>query len=132
MLKKPSTTAAILTMPDVLAAAELYERAFDFRRLRYFDGNEEYLVLGRGDAQIHLAQFGSATPHHLNGGHVADVFCWVTDLAPILASARAAGLPVRRGPDSYDSTPVATTEVVFEVPDGYWFCFATADRVHQA
>lgn len=119
--------APILTMADVQAAAELYERAFGFHRMNYFDGNDEYLVLERDGAQLHLAQFGAASPHHRNGAHVADVFCWVDDLDPLVAAADRAGLAVRRGPEHYDSTPVATTEVVFEDPDGYWFCFATVD-----
>lgn len=126
MSETPQGIAAILTTPDAPAAAQLYERVFGFTRRRYFDGNDEYLVLERDGAQVHLAQFGAATPNHRGGAHVADLFVWVDDLAPLLAAAEQAGLPVRRGPEHYDSSPVATTEVVFEVPDGYWFCFATA------
>jgi len=123
----PRGIAPILTMTDVHAAAELYEKAFGFQRVRYFDGNEEYLVLERESAQLHLAQMGAASPNHAHGAHVADVFCWVDDLTPVLASAARAGLVTQRGPEHYDTTPVATMEVVFEDPDGYWFCFATAD-----
>ena len=57
---------------------------------------------------------------------MADVFLWVDELDSLIAAAREAGLAITRGPERYDSTPLATTEVVIEDQDGYWFCFALA------
>lgn len=123
----PSITAApILCVEDVTTSCGLYERAFGFRRLRYFDGNDQYAVIERGGAQLHLCQ-GEAHPHHRQGSHVADAFVWVNDLERIIEGAHAAGLTSTRGPEHYDSTPVATTEVVYADTDGNWICFGRVD-----
>ncbi len=68
----------------------------------------------------------SANPNHDHVAHVADVFLWVEELDTLVTAARDAGLSITRGPERYDSSPLATTEVVVEDQDGYWFCFATA------
>ena len=120
------TLAPILVVPDVAQAAETYERVFGFRRLRYFDGNDEYVPLGRGHAQVHLIHGRATNPNHRGSAHAADVFVWVDELDSLVDAARAAGLAVTRGPERYDSSPLATTEVVIEDPDGYWICFALA------
>ena len=75
---------------------------------------------------MHLIQGRSPNPNHKGSAHAADVFVWVEELDSLLDAARAAGLAVRRGPERYDSSPMATTEVVIEDPDGYWICFALA------
>ncbi len=122
-----STAAPILIVTDVAAAVGDYSRWFGFADLAYFAGNDEYVVLGLQDAQIHLMQGRDSNPNHRHGMHVADAFVWVRDLDAGVASASAAGLTARRGPEHYDSSPVATTEVVFEDSDGNWICFATRD-----
>lgn len=127
MLEDPTGTAApILVVRDVARAVETYTTVFGFEPLRYFDGNEEYVPLARGGAQIHVMAGGAPTPNHERAAHVADLFVWVEYVDGIVAAARAAGLAITRGPERYDSTPLATTEVVVEDPDGYWFCFAVA------
>ncbi len=127
MLKDPTgAIAPILVVRDVDRAVATYTSFFGFDRLRYFDGNDEYIPLGRGDAQFHVMKGESANPNHDHAAHVADVFVWVDDLDPVVNAARDAGLSITRGPERYDSTPLATTEVVIEDQDGYWFCFATA------
>lgn len=125
---RTTTAAPILCVRDLLASCELYERAFGFERMRYFDGNGEYAVMQRAAAQIHLFQSTTVHPHHTQGPHVADAFVWVDDLIPILSSAQGAGLTSTRGPEHYDSTPVATTEVVFPDLDENWICFGQADE----
>lgn len=122
-----TTAAAILCVRDVAAACEFYDRAFGFARLRYFDGNDAYAVVGSGDAQIHLIQSSSPEPHNVRGIHVADVFVWVSDIAPVVERAVAAELSAERGPEHYDSEPVGTTEAVFSDVDGNWICFGQAD-----
>ena len=75
---------------------------------------------------LHVMAGESANPNHRHVAHVADVFLWVTDLEEVVSAANAAGLAITRGPERYASTPLATTEVVVEDLDGYWFCFAVA------
>lgn len=97
----PAATAApILCVRDLLASCELYERAFRFRRLRYFDGNGEH-AYGAGRSADAPAPAGgcSSAPHP--GSHVADSFVWVDDLTPIFKSAQSAGLTSNRGPEHY-------------------------------
>lgn len=124
-LPADNTIAPILAVSDLAKALEIYRDVFGFERLRYFDGNDEYAVVGRGTAQLHLMA-GKPNPHHVRGSHVADVFVWVDDLEPVVECARAKKLAITRGPESYDSTPIATTEVVIEDADGYWLCFGTS------
>ena len=116
--------APILVVPDVDTAVDTYERVFGFQRLDYFEGNREYVPLERDGAQVHVMTGARANPNHVHATHVADVFLWVADLDGLVAAARGEGLPVRRGPERYDSAPLASTEVVIEDRDGYWFCFA--------
>ncbi len=118
--------APILPVPDPMRTMDTYVRVFGFRRLRYFDGNDEYIVLDREGAQVHLMKGPRATPHHRHGTHVADLFIWMNRLEDVVEAAREAGLAITRGPESYATWPVATTEVVIEDHDGYWLCFATA------
>ena len=120
------TIAPILVVRDVDQAVNTYAAVFGFEPLRYFDGNHEYIPLGRAGAQVHVMKGESANPNHTRAAHVADVFLWVEELDNIVSSARDAGLAITRGPERYDSTPLATTEVVIEDQDGYWFCFALA------
>jgi catechol 2,3-dioxygenase-like lactoylglutathione lyase family enzyme len=120
------TLAPILVVPDVEKAVDTYTRVFGFERLRYFDGNSDYVPLGRNGAQLHVMRGERANPNHSRAAHVADVFLWVDELDSLMAAARDAGLAVARGPERYDSTPLATTEVVVEDRDGYWFCFAVS------
>ncbi len=127
MLKDPTgTIAPILVVPDVARAVGTYTTVFGFTPLRYFDGNALYVPLGRDLSQLHVMQGLTSSPKHDRAAHVADVFVWVDDLRPLVDAARDAGLAITRGPERYDSTPLATTEVVIEDSDGYWFCFATA------
>ncbi|MFN8169640.1 MAG: VOC family protein [Candidatus Nanopelagicales bacterium] len=127
MIKDPTGTAApILVVRDVARAVDTYTTVLGFERLRYFDGNDEYVPLGRGGAQVHVMAGAVATPNHERAAHVADVFVWVDELDGLVAAAREAGLAITRGPERYGSTPLATTEVVVEDRDGYWFCFAVA------
>ena len=126
-MKDPTgTLAPILVVTDVARAVETYVQVFGFGRLNYFDGNDDYVPLGRDGSQLHVMAGESANPNHRHVAHVADVFLWVTDLEEVVSAANAAGLPITRGPERYDSTPLATTEVVVEDQDGYWFCFAVA------
>jgi catechol 2,3-dioxygenase-like lactoylglutathione lyase family enzyme len=118
--------APIIAVPDVERAVETYTRVFGFERLGYFDGNDDYVPLRRGSAQLHVMRGGSANPNNRLSVHAADVFLWVRELDSVVAAARGAGLAITRGPERYDSTPLATTEVVIEDHDGYWFCFAVA------
>ena len=118
------TLAPILVVPDVEKAVDTYTRVFGFHRLRYFDGNSDYVPLGRNGAQLHVIRGDQASPNHSRAAHVADVFLWVNELDSLMAAAGDAGLAITRGPERYDSTPLATTEVVVEDRDGYWFCFA--------
>jgi catechol 2,3-dioxygenase-like lactoylglutathione lyase family enzyme len=120
------TLAPILVVPDVERAVATYTGVFGFTRLAYFDGNEDYVPLDRDGAQVHVMKGERANPNHALAAHVADVFLWVDGLDGLVTSARGAGLAITRGPERYDSTPVATTEVVVEDQDGYWFCFALA------
>ena len=83
------TLAPILVVPDVAQAAETYERVFGFRRLRYFDGNDEYVPLGRGHAQVHLIHGRATNPNHRGSAHAADVFVWVDELDSLVDAARA-------------------------------------------
>lgn len=122
-----STAAPILLVTDLAAAIGDYRRWFGFEDLQYFVGNDQYAVLGLQDAQIHLMQGPGSSPNHRHGMHVADAFVWVGDLDAVVDSATGAGLTPQRGPEHYDSSPVATTEVVFEDSDGNWLCFATRD-----
>lgn len=126
-MKPPLTAAPILCVPDVAAASAFYARAFGFEPVMYFAGNDEYAVLVRGAAQLHLFQSVDSRPNHRGGAHVADAFVWVDDLDAVVASATAAGLSAERGPEHYPSEPVATTEVVYPDADGNWLCFAVAD-----
>lgn len=119
--------APILVVRDLEAAVATYCEVYGFRALRYFGGNTEYLVLDRAGAQVHVMSGRAANPNHRQSGHVADVFVWVDTLHDIVDRATAAGLRITRGPERYDSTPVATTEVVVEDAEGYWFCFAVAE-----
>ena len=118
--------APILVVPDVQKALQTYTRVFGFERLRYFDGNDEYVALDRSGAQLHVMKGAHANPNHRHATHVADVFVWVDELDDLVAAARDAGLTITRGPQRYDSTPLATTEVVIADQDGYWFCFGLA------
>jgi catechol 2,3-dioxygenase-like lactoylglutathione lyase family enzyme len=127
VIKDPTgSLAPILVVPDVTKAVDTYTTVFGFERLRYFDGNEVYLVLDRRGAQIHIYQGDTANPNNRQAANVADVFLWVDDVDELIAAAQEAGLAITRGPERYDSTPLATTEVVIEDPDGYQFCFALA------
>lgn len=118
--------APIIAVPDVEKAVETYTRVFGFERLRYFDGNDDYVPLQRNGAQLHVMKGLSANPNHQHAVHAADVFLWVDELDSLVAAAHEAGLAITRGPERYDSTPLATTELVVEDRDGYWFCFAVA------
>jgi catechol 2,3-dioxygenase-like lactoylglutathione lyase family enzyme len=118
--------APILVVRDVEKAVETYTKIFGFDRLRYFDGNDGYVPLSRGSAEIHVMKGAMADPHHRGAAHAADLFLWVDSLDELVAAACDAGLPITRGPERYDSTPLETTEVVIEDQDGYWFCFAVA------
>ena len=125
MLKDPTgAIAPILVVRDVDKAVNTYTKVFGFDRLHYFDGNDQYIPLGRGPSQVHVMKGDSANPNHNHAAHVADVFVWVDDLDPLVTAARDHGLAITRGPERYDSTPLGTTEVVIEDQDGYWFCFA--------
>lgn len=126
-MKDPTgSLAPILVVPEVEKAVDTYERVFGFHRLRYFDGNDAYVPLDRDGAQLHVMKGEGANPNHVRSAHVADVFLWVDELDSLIAAARTEGLSVTRGPERYESTPLATTEVVVEDQDGYWFCFAVA------
>lgn len=126
MIDPTGAIAPILVVRDMDAALRTYTHVFGFERLRYFDGNDEYVVLGRGAAQLHVMSGAETNPNHRHAAHVADLFVWVESIDELVAASRRAGLEITRGPERYDSTPVATTEVVVQDPDGYWFCFATA------
>lgn len=118
--------APILVVPDVAKAVDTYASVFGFERLGYFEGNDDYIPLDRDGAQLHVMRGKRANPNNGHAAHVADVFLWVDELDSLIAAAREAGLAITRGPERYDSTPLATTEVVIEDQDGYWFCFALA------
>jgi predicted enzyme related to lactoylglutathione lyase len=122
-----STSAPILIATDLRASVDFYGQCFGFTDLHYFADNDEYAVLGLAEAQVHLMAGRAANPNHLRGSHVADAFIWVSDLDAVISAGTAAGLTALRGPESYDSTPVATTEVVFADADDNWLCFATRD-----
>jgi catechol 2,3-dioxygenase-like lactoylglutathione lyase family enzyme len=127
IVKDPNgKVAPILVVPDMEKALATYTRVFGFDLLRYFDGNDEYVVLERSGAQIHLMKGPRANPNHVKAAHVADVFRWVDELDGLRAAAQDAGLTIARGPERYDSTPLATTELVIADQDGYWFCFGLA------
>jgi hypothetical protein len=99
MLKDPTgTIAPILVVRDIDKALYTYTTVFGFTRLRYFDGNDEYVPLGRDAAQVHVMKGERANPNHVNAGHVADVFVWVDDLDSLVTAARDAGLPITRAP----------------------------------
>ena len=124
----PMSSAPILCVTSIPEAVKFYERCFGFLKQRYFDGNESYVVLQRGSAQIHLIESERTNANHALAAHVADVFIWVPSLEPVLALAARNNLVAMRGPERYDSSPVATTEVVFEDNSGYWLCFAEAHQ----
>jgi len=120
------TAAPILCVPSVAEAVAFYERCFGFVRQNYFAGNDEYAVLKLGHAEVHLFESARTNPNHVHTGHVADAFVWVPSLEPVVARAEQNGLAPMRGPERYESAPVATTEVVYEDNSGYWLCFAEA------
>ena len=125
-MEAPTGAAPILCVTSIPETIQFYERCFGFSRQRYFDGNESYVVLQRGSAQIHLVESERTNATHSSAAHVADVFIWVQSLEPVLELAAKHGLVAMRGPERYDSSPVATTEVVFADNSGYWLCFAEA------
>ena len=49
-MKDPTgTLAPILVVTDVARAVETYVQVFGFGRLNYFDGNDDYVPLGRDE-----------------------------------------------------------------------------------
>lgn len=119
----PRTAAPILCVTQIARSIRFYEQAFGFARPSYFDGNEDYVVIALGEAQIHLMASERANPNHAVNPRAGDPFVWVPSITPVATLAAAAGLVPQRGPARYDSTPVATEEVVFTDPDGYRICF---------
>ena len=74
-MNRPDLNAApILCVTSVPAAIEYYERCFGFVRQDYFHGNDAYVVLKLGSAEIHLYESQRANPNNVNGEHVADAF----------------------------------------------------------
>lgn len=120
------TAAPILCVTSVPESIEFYERCFGFSRQNYFSGNEEYVVMKLGRAEVHLFKSASTNPNNVVSGHVADAFIWVPRLEPVISLATKNGLSAMRGPERYDSSPVATTEVVYPDNSGYWICFSEA------
>lgn len=120
------TAAPILCVTSVPAAVEFYERCFGFARQNYFSGNEVYVVMKLGHAEVHLYESPRANPNNVNAEHVADAFIWVPSIEPVMSLATKNGLTPVRGPKRYDSSPVATTEVVYPDNSGYWLCFSEA------
>ncbi len=62
--------ASILVVPDMEKALATYTSVLGFDRLRYFDGNDEYVALDRAGAQIHVMKGGHANPNHRHTAHV--------------------------------------------------------------
>ncbi len=120
------TAAPILCVPSVSEATEFYQRCFGFERQRYFDGNDVYVVIKLGAAEIHLYEGPRANPNNVYVEHVADAFIWVPSIEPVVYRAKENGLTPVRGPERYESSPVATTEVVYPDNSGYWICFSEA------
>ncbi len=58
------TAAPILCVTSVPAAIEFYERCFGFTRQNYFSGNDEYVVLKLGHAEVHLFEAPRANPNN--------------------------------------------------------------------
>ena len=79
--------------------------------------------MAHGEAQIHLLAAPRGNPNHAHAARGADAFIWVEALDTVLALADAAGLVPVRGPEQYDSSPVATQEVVYPDLDDHWICF---------
>lgn len=124
----PQNAAPIVIVTNMAASLDAYG-ALGFAPQQWWAGNDQYVPIARGDAYLHLMVGARANPNHVGGVHVADAFIWVDDLDPIVAAARDAGWAIRRGPERYASTPIATTELVTEDPDGNWICWAVADAV---
>ncbi len=120
------TAAPILCVTSAAEAIEFYERCFGFTRQNYFSGIEVYVVMKLGHAEVHLYESPRANPNNVNAGHVADAFIWVPRIEPVVSLATKNGLTPVRGPEHYDSSPVATTEVVYPDNSGYWICFSEA------
>jgi len=116
--------APILAVPSVAESVEYYERCFGFTKQQYFYGNDVYVVITLHSAQIHFIECKNTNPNNIRSMHVADVFVWVDNLDAVCARAAANGLTALRGPERYDTVPVATTEVVYPDNNGYWICFA--------
>ncbi len=53
-------------------------------------------------------------------------FIWVPSIEPVVALATKDHMTPVRGPEHYDSSPVATTEVVYPDNSDYWICFSEA------
>jgi hypothetical protein len=120
------TAAPILCVPSVSDAVDFYQRCFGFVRQDYFRGNDVYVVMKLGRAELHLYESPRVNPNNVHATHVADAFIWVSSLEPVLLLAKENGLSPVRGPERYDTSPVATTEVVYPDNSGYWICFAEA------
>ena len=93
----PHVAAPVLAVTDLTAALHFYRSVCGMQRVDYFVGNDEYAVVGRGDAHLHLMVAPRSNPNHRNGAHVADAFVWVDDLDPIVAAARDVIDPRRPG-----------------------------------
>lgn len=120
------TAAPIQCVPSAAEAVAFYERCFGFVRQNYFAGNDEYAVLKLGHAEVHLFESARTNPNHVRPAHVADPFIWMPSLESTVVRATQNGLTPMRGLERYDSSPVATTEVVYEDNSGYWLCFGEA------
>ncbi len=66
------TAAPILCVTSVPEAIEFYERCFGFARQNYFSGNEVYVVMKLGHAEVHLYESPRVNPNHIYAQHVAD------------------------------------------------------------
>jgi hypothetical protein len=120
------TAAPRLCVTSVSGAIEFYERCFGFARQNYFSGNEVYVVMKLGHAEVHLYESPRANPNHIYAEHVADAFIWVPSIEPVVSLATKNGLKPVRGPERYGSSPVATIEVVYPDNSDYWICFSEA------
>jgi hypothetical protein len=118
--------APILCVKSTSESIEFYERCFGFARQNYFNGNDRYVVMKLGPAEIHLAECDGTNPSNVHAGHIADAFIWVPSIEAVKSLAARNGLAPVRGPERYSSSPVATTEVVYPDNMGYWICFGEA------
>ncbi len=90
------------------------------------DWQEGDPIVWQGEWRGALVQDPRTNPNNVQAEHVADAFIWVPSIEPVVALATKNGLTPARGPERYNSSPVATTEVVYPDNSGYWLCFAEA------